>query len=83
MSKPILSERQWACIGFTVIANVASCQAATDVPEWREYWSGVVTAATLASYLYQALSILAAIYERKVNKKLGRHTKHVIEVSDV
>lgn len=81
MSKPILSERQWACIGFTVIANVANCLATAGIPEWREYWSGAATAVTLASYLYQALSILAAIYERKVNKRLGGYTKHVIEVS--
>lgn len=82
MGKPILSERQWAGIGFTVIANVANCLATADVPEWREYWSGVVTAATLASYMYQALSAVAAIYERKVNEKLGGYTKHVIEVSE-
>lgn len=81
MSKQILSERQWACIGFTVIANVANCLATTYVPEWRGYWSGVATAATFASYLYQALSVLAAIYERRVNAKLGGHTKRVIEVS--
>ena len=82
MGKPILSERQWAGIGFTVIANVANCLATADVPEWREYWSGVVTAVTLASYLYQALSVVAAIYERKVNKKLGGYTKHVIKVGE-
>jgi len=82
MSKPILSERQWARIGFTVIANVANCLATADIPEWREYWSGVVTAITLASYLYQTLSALAAIYERKVDKKLGGYTKHAIEVSE-
>ena len=80
MSKPILSERQWACIGFTVIANVANCLATASVPAWREYWSGVVIAATLASYLYQALSISTAIYKRKVNEKIGGYTKHVIEV---
>ena len=82
MSKPILSERQWACIGFTVIANVANCLATADIPEWHEYWSGVVTAVTLASYLYQVLSVVAAIYERKANEKLGGHTKYVIVVSE-
>lgn len=82
MRNPILSERQWAGIGFTVITNVANCLATANVPEWREYWSGVVTATTLASYLYQALSALAAIYERKVNERLGGYTKHVIEVSE-
>lgn len=79
-SGPILSERQWACMGFTMVANIANCLATADAPEWREYWSGVVTAITLASYLYQALSILAAIYERKVNERLSGYTKHVIEV---
>lgn len=82
MSKPILSERQWAGIGFTVIVNIANCLAAVGMQEWREYWSGVVNAVTLASYLYQALSILAAIYERKVSERLGGYTKHVIEVSE-
>lgn len=82
MSKPMLSERQWACIGFTIIANIASCLATEDVPEWRECWSDVVTAITLASYLYQSLSALTAIYERKMSTKLGGYTKHAIEVSE-
>ena len=77
-----MTERQWAGIGFTIIANVANCLATAGIPEWREYWSVVVTAITLASYLYQALSALASIYERKVGKKLGGYTKHVIEVDE-
>ena len=76
-----MTERQWTGIGFTIIANVANCLATASVPEWREYWSGVVIAATIASYLYQALSISAAIYKRKVNEKIGGYTKHAIEVS--
>lgn len=79
-NEAVLSERQWAGIGFTVIAHMANCLATAYVPWWRNYWSDVVTAATFASYLYQALSMLVAIYERRADKKLSEYTKHVIEM---
>lgn len=60
-----MSERRIACLSLTVITTVANHLASIYIDGWSDYFSGIATAANLASYLFQALLNIKAFVIRK------------------
>ena len=77
-----MSEYRFSILSLTIIANAANVLATICIPWYREYWSGVATAATLVSYLYQALTSLIAMRRKAVCGKACGRAKRTIEVSE-
>lgn len=77
-----MSEYRFSILSLTIIASVANALATTCIPWYREYWSGVATAATLTSYLYQALTSLTVMRRKAVCGKACGYARRAIEVSE-
>jgi hypothetical protein len=77
-----MSDYRFSILSLTIIANAANVLATMHVPWYREYWSGVATAATITSYLYQALTPLIVMRRKAVCGKACGYAKRAIEVSE-
>ena len=77
-----MNERQLTCLSLMLIATFANYLASVYITEWREYWFGIATAATLTSYLYKVLTTLVVIRRHSLCKRSGSYMRRVIEVSE-
>lgn len=65
-----------------LIATFANYLASVYIAEWREYWFGIATAATLTSYLYKALTMLVVMRRHSLRKRADGYMRRVIEVDE-
>lgn len=77
-----MNERQLACLSLTLIATFANYLASVYVTEWREYWSGIATAATFTSYLYKVLTTLVVTRRHSLCKRADSYMRRAIEVDE-